>query len=168
MHTLKNKSKIDIRPLTKADKALFIKLFSEINQERDVFPFYPDMTDSEIENFMIQDNMNNYIAIYRGEIVGGYFLKNNFPGLADHIAVAGYMVNKNFRNLGLGKLLVKHSLAKARARGFKAMQFNCVVSNNSSVYLYKKLGFDIIGVIPEGYRHSTQGFIDLYIMHRIL
>jgi ribosomal protein S18 acetylase RimI-like enzyme len=49
------------------------------------------------------------------------------------------------------------------------MQFNAVVeSNTRAVRLWKSLGFEIIGTIPEGFRHPTEGYVGLHVMYRRL
>ena len=70
---------------------------------------------------------------------------------------------------GIGRALVQHSLAEAQDAGYTAMQFNYVVSTNTAaVGLYKKLGFDIVGTLPEAFRHKTLGLVDAYVMYRFL
>lgn len=69
----------------------------------------------------------------------------------------------------IGNLLCEHSLIEAKRFGFKAMQFNLVVSTNKvAVKLWQKHGFEIIGTIPEGFDHLTLGYVDAYIMFRKL
>ena len=49
------------------------------------------------------------------------------------------------------------------------MQFNFVVSTNEpAVVLWKKLGFEIIGTVPNAFDHPTRGFVDTYVMYRSL
>ena len=49
------------------------------------------------------------------------------------------------------------------------MQFNYVVSiNASAVELYRRLGFDVVGTLPEAFRHKQLGFVDAYVMCRHL
>ena len=58
---------------------------------------------------------------------------------------------------GVATAMCEHSLQYAAERGFRAMQFNFVVSTNErAVRLWLKLGFDVVGTIPEGFRHPTQ------------
>jgi hypothetical protein len=49
------------------------------------------------------------------------------------------------------------------------MQFNCVVSTNErAVKLWRLLGFDVVGTIPQGFEHPVLGFVDTLVMHRTL
>ena len=53
--------------------------------------------------------------------------------------------------------------------GFRAMQFNLVVStNNGAVSLWQKLGYTIAGTLPEAFKHSKHGFVDAFVMYKQL
>jgi ribosomal protein S18 acetylase RimI-like enzyme len=61
----------------------------------------------------------------------------------------------------------EHCLAEARRQGFRAMQFNFVVStNHAAVRLWKELGFSIVGTLPGAFAHRGHGFVDAYVMYR--
>jgi ribosomal protein S18 acetylase RimI-like enzyme len=89
------------------------------------------------------------VARLGGRLVGSYYLKPNFPGRAAHIANAGYFVVPERRGQGVGQALVEHSFAEARALGFDAMQFNLVFASNPARRLYERLGFEVVGRVPE-------------------
>ncbi|MBS0654830.1 MAG: bifunctional helix-turn-helix transcriptional regulator/GNAT family N-acetyltransferase [Verrucomicrobia bacterium] len=104
-----------------------------------------------------------------GDVVGGFYIKPNYSGRASHIANAAYMVRTSHRGKGLGALLVKASLHLAKGLGFEAMQFNMVLSENRiALRLYKKLGFTIVGTIPDAVRTLDGGHQEGYIMYRKL
>ena len=78
------------------------------------------------------------------------------------------MVKSGEGKKGIGKQMGEHSLLEARKLGFRAMQFNMVVSTNThAIKLWQSLGFTIIGTIPQAYRHSSLGYVDAYIMHQL-
>ena len=53
--------------------------------------------------------------------------------------------------------------------GYRAMQYNLVVKTNEpSVHLWKKMGFDIVGTLPGAFRHAELGCVDAYIMYNEL
>ena len=65
--------------------------------------------------------------------------------------------------------MCEHSQEEAVKQGFRAMQYNLVVSTNSgAVRLWKKLGFDVIGTIPEAFRHPLLGYVDAFVMYKRL
>jgi len=63
----------------------------------------------------------------------------------------------------------EHCLKEARRLGFRAMQFNFVVSTNeSAIRLWQRLGFEIVGTLPEAFRHPEIGYVDVHVMFRSL
>ena len=63
----------------------------------------------------------------------------------------------------------EHALEEARRLGFRAMQFNFVVSTNQpAIRLWQDLGFKIVGTLPGAFRHADEGFVDAFVMFRPL
>lgn len=110
-----------------------------------------------------------YIALRKCITCGTYYLKPNQPGSGDHVANAGFMVAPEAERSGIGTAMVGHALSEAVRLGFRAMQFNLVVSTNMrAIALWERVGFQITGTLPEAFRHPTQGFVDAYVMYRSL
>lgn len=62
-----------------------------------------------------------------------------------------------------------HSLEEAKAAGYLAMQFNFVIaSNHRAVALWTRMGFAVVGRVPEAYLHPNTGYTDALVMHRHL
>jgi len=79
------------------------------------------------------------------------------------------MVSASARGKGLGRAMAEHCLNEARRLGFRAMQFNFVVStNDDAIHLWKKLGFEIVGILPDAFKHPDRGYVDAYVMSREL
>jgi GNAT superfamily N-acetyltransferase len=113
--------------------------------------------------------MTTFVAEEGGKIIGTYIIKPNQIDLGNHIANCGYMVSSNEKGKGIGKKLCEHSIQFAKEKGFSGIQFNVVISTNKvAIELWKKYGFQIIGVTPKGFRHSNLGLIDTYIMFKEL
>lgn len=105
----------------------------------------------------------------RRQLVGSYILKPNQPALGAHIANASFIVAPKARGLGVGRAMGEHCLSEAGRLGFRAMQFNFVVSTNeSAVHLWQELGFKIVGTLPGAFRHAVKGYVDVYVMFRSL
>lgn len=110
-----------------------------------------------------------YVADVGGKVAGMAALRPNRTGRAAHVANASFIVHPDFRKKGIARALGKHVLQEAKNKGYKAIQFNFVVSRNEvAVNLWKSLGFNIVGTLPEGYDHAQFGLVDVYIMHRTL
>ena len=96
-------------------------------------------------------------------------VKDNQPGFGSHVCNAGYMVDPAARGAGVGRALCAHSIEVARGLGYRAMQFNIVVSTNeAAVRLWQSMGFEIVGTLPEAFEHARLGFVDAFVMHRRL
>lgn len=105
----------------------------------------------------------------KGEMAGFSTIRPNRTGRGAHVANASFIVHPDHRDKGVGRAISEHALKMAKKLGYKAMQFNFVVSTNDvAVKLYESLGFQIAGTLPQGYRHATKGLVDVYIMHRFL
>jgi ribosomal protein S18 acetylase RimI-like enzyme len=79
------------------------------------------------------------------------------------------MVSPAAKGKGIGRLMAEHSIEEARRIGFKSIQFNFVVkSNQVAVKLWKSVGFEIIGEIPDAFDHKRNGLTNAYIMYRKL
>jgi len=108
-----------------------------------------------------------FVAEIDGHVVGSYFLRPNQAGGGAHVANCGYLTALSERGRGVARAMCAHSLDRARERGFRAMQFNFVVSSNDrAVRLWQSLGFEIVGRLPEAFLHPRLGYIDSLVMFR--
>ncbi|MBL8135803.1 MAG: GNAT family N-acetyltransferase [Acidobacteria bacterium] len=112
---------------------------------------------------------HTFVAERAGRVIGTYYVKANAMGPGDHVANCGYMVAPEGRGQGVGEALCRHSLDAARGLGFRAMQFNAVVSTNlGAIRAWQRCGFAIVGTVPGAFRHPAHGEVDIHIMHRLL
>jgi len=119
--------------------------------------------------YWFADGHEVFVAEENEKVVGTYFLRANQRGGGSHVANCGYVTATGFTGRGVGRAMCNHSVEYARGRGFRAMQFNFVVSSNErAVELWKSCGFEIVGRLPGAFRHPTRGYTDAYIMYRLL
>jgi L-amino acid N-acyltransferase YncA len=160
---------IKIRLATDADREAIWEMFHEVVSAGDVFAFDPQMSRADALAFWCGADMHVYVAEENGRVLGSYYITANHAGGGSHVANAGYMVAASARGHHLGRAMCEHSLAEARRLGFRAMQFNYVVSTNeSAVHLWKEFGFEIVGTLPGAFRHPQKGYVDVYVMFRSL
>ena len=160
---------IAIRPAAATDEDGIWRIFREVVQRGDTLAFDPDISREEALAFWCATTNMTFVACMGDEIVGTYFVKPNQPGLGSHVANAGYMVRGDMQGKGIGRAMCEHSLESAGNAGFQAMQFNIVISTNTSaVRLWQSMGFEIVGTLPKVFRHKELGLVDAYVMHRFL
>jgi L-amino acid N-acyltransferase YncA len=110
-----------------------------------------------------------FVAEENREVLGTYFLCANQRGGGSHVANCGYITAPSASGRGIGRAMCAHSLDHARTQGFRAMQFNFVVSTNErAVRLWQSLGFAIVGRLPGAFQHPSLGFVDALVMYRAL
>lgn len=110
-----------------------------------------------------------FVAVEDDEVRGTYFLQANQRGGGAHVANCGYMTAAHATGRGVARAMCSHSLERARQRGFRAMQFNFVVSTNTrAVRLWESLEFAIAGRLPGAFQHPREGYVDAFVMYRSL
>jgi L-amino acid N-acyltransferase YncA len=162
--------KIQIRRAETGDAEAVWRMFRDVVEEGDAFLSDESIQEEEALAMWLGPGITTFVACGGdGAIAGAYCLKRNHYGRGSHVANATYMISRENRSRGIGRLLGEHSLRVAKELGFAAMQFDCVVSTNeASVALWKKLGFAIVGTLPHAFRHSRLGLVDAYVMHKFL
>lgn len=160
---------IEIRKAGDNDREAIWSISKEVISTGDTYTFAPDSPKEELLAFWLGKDRHTYVAVENDEVLGMCLIKSNQPGLGSHIANAAYMVSEKAEGKGIGKTMCLFSLEEAKRLGFQAMQFNIVIkSNERAVKLWQKLGFQIIGEIPEAFNHKQLGLTNAYIMYRKL
>jgi ribosomal protein S18 acetylase RimI-like enzyme len=134
----------------------------------DTYPYAPDSSEAEIHKAWVEMPHASYVACADdGAIVGSYTLRANQPGLGSHVCTCAYVVAPERRGQGYGTLMCEHSQLEAASTGFRAMQFNLVVSTNDrAVRLWQKLGFATVGTLPRAFHHERFGYVDALVMYK--
>lgn len=158
-----------IRPATAADADAIWRIFHAVVQRGDSYPFAPDTPREQAVAYFLFPGAASWVVEDDGRVIGVYKMIPNQIGLGDHVANASFMVDPAVHRQGAGRAMGEHCLDQARRAGYRAVQFNFVVSTNTgAVTLWKTLGFEIVGTLPKAFRHRTLGAVDAYVMHRFL
>lgn len=148
------------------------EIFHSVVATGDTYPYPPDISEQDaFTMWMRLDDPREatYVARLDDELVGTAYVKANAPGLGDHIANAGWMVAPGHQGRGIGRLFAEWVIDRARGFGYHGMQFNSVVaSNTGAIALWESLGFEIVGTVPEAFRHATEGLTPVHVMYRQL
>jgi ribosomal protein S18 acetylase RimI-like enzyme len=161
---------IQIRPATENDFTAMCSIFQTHVAEGETYAHDHGTDREDCWEYWFGGAAASFVAVKGKErVLGMYKLQANQVGRGGHVANASFMVSPNARGVGIGRMLGEHSLEEARRQGFLAMQFNYVVStNNAAIHLWKRLGFSIVGTLPKAYRHRRLGYVDAYVMYRLL
>lgn len=152
----------------KDEKELY-HIFREVVDSGSQFPYECSSIEEFHRQFFTPQGQVYVCHSLDGKVIGGFYLKTNFSGRSSHIANAAYMIRNTYRGKGVGSLMIKASLHLAKDQGFHAMHFNMVLSQNKlAIKLYERLGFNIVGTIPQAVRNPDGSFQDGYVMHRKL
>jgi ribosomal protein S18 acetylase RimI-like enzyme len=135
----------------------------------ETYPLPRDMDRRAALAYWFSPGHEVFVAEDGDEVVGTYFLKANQRGGGAHVANCGYMTAPRAMGRGVARAMCTHSLERARERGFRATQFNFVVSTNErAVRLWQSLAFEIVGRLPKVFEHPKLGLVDAYVMYREL
>lgn len=160
---------LNIRSATDTDRDAIWKIFHDVVATGDTYVFDSNISREEALAYWFGPETRTYVAEEDRQVVGTYILRPNRPGLGAHVSNASFMVAPSARGLGVGRAMGEHCLNEARRIGFRAMQFNFVVSTNeSAVHLWQELGFKIVGTLPGAFRHREKGYVDVHVMFRSL
>lgn len=156
-----------IRSTQPQDADAIWAILQPIIAKGDSFAFAPDTPREAMLGWWMAPDKHGYVAELDGAVVGSFVLKDNQPGLGSHIANAAYATAPWAGGRGIGETMGAYSIEEARKLGYKAMQFNIVVkSNERAVRLWQRLGFSIIGEIPDAFNHLEHGMTNAYIMYQ--
>jgi len=158
-----------IRPAQASDGDAIWSILEPIIRAGDTYTLPVAMSRKDALSFWLSEGHEVFVEEEAGVIVGTYFLRENQRGGGSHVANCGYMTAPAAARSGVATAMCVHSLERARARGFRAMQFNFVVGTNErAVRLWQKQGFRIVGQLPKAFLHPKLGYTDAYVMYREL
>jgi ribosomal protein S18 acetylase RimI-like enzyme len=159
---------VEIRRATDGDADAMWAVLEPIIRAGETYALPRDMTRDAALAWWTAPSHDTYVAI-DGGIVGTYFVRPNQLGGGAHVANCAYVTATGMTGRGIARAMCAHSIERARERGFRAMQFNFVVSTNDrAVRLWESMGFSIAGRLAGAFAHPTLGEVDALVMYRRL
>jgi putative acetyltransferase len=133
-----------IRPIQPADNAAIARVIKSVltefgaNKPGTVFT---DPTTDQLYELFQTPNAHYFVALWKGEIVGGCGI---FPtkGLPNgHIELVKLYLTADSRGKGIGKALMLDCISIAKESGYEAIYLETLPELHIAVGLYEKLGF---------------------------
>ena len=158
-----------IRKATADDAKAIASIIMPVIRAGTTYTLDANLSEPDALTYWMGHDKETFVAEQAGVIVGTYYLRPNQAGGGGHVCNCGYMTDAAVTGRGIARQMCEHSLEHARARGYRAMQFNFVVSTNErAVRLWQSLGFEIVGRLPAAFRHSEHGYVDALVMYHQL
>lgn len=154
--TLKTGEKITIRHIMESDTDGVWNNFNHVVEEGIYIPvLFPVISEFEKKSWfstIIKENQICIVAIQPNlksphNVVGMCEISNLEWDAATHVGNLGIIVQKKYRDLGIGFALVDTAIRESKKLNVKEkIILSCFSNNERALYLYQKMGFSIIGI----------------------
>lgn len=175
--TLKNRKKILLRYLQRADLNAIWKNFNDVVDEKEYLPtfskveleyekvvWYREMTEEEGNFCVVAEDISGKPPY---NIAGQCTVENIEWEASAHVGMLGIIIRKDYRNLGLGFHLINFAIEQARKLGKKKLILSTFATNKHAISLYKKIGFEEIGLRKKQFfmfgKYIDEILMDLWI-----
>lgn len=160
---------MNIRRAKEADQDAIWSMVEPVIRAGATYPLPRDLDRDGGMAYWFAPDKEVFVAERDRTLMGLYYMRPNNQGPGDHICNCGYVTNTAFQGQGIASKLCEHSLKQAREVGYRGMQYNLVVSTNeAAVYLWKKMGFEIVGTLPMAFRDPEHGDVEAFVMFQKL
>ena len=162
-------STFHVRPARPGDAPALWAILQPVIRAGDTYALDPGLTEAEALAYWLGPDRETFVAEDEGRVLGTYYIRPNQAGGGRHVCNCGYVTAAAALGRGVARRMCAHSLDHARARDFRAMQFNFVVSTNTrAVALWHAMGFHTVGRLPGAFRHPVHGDVDALVMFQTL
>lgn len=153
-----------IRKALETDFPNMLPIFHEIIKGGDTYDFEETASEKDAFEYWFGKGVTSFVMEDEGKILGFYKIIQNHRGRGSHVANASFMVASHARGKGIGRKMGEDCIRLAREMGFKAIQFNFVISTNEpAMKLWKSLGFKELCRLPGAFNHKKLGYVDAVI-----
>ena len=158
-----------IRPAHAAEWPQMWRLIEPAMREGETLALPRDGDEAVARAYWSSAEKTNFLALDSDRVLGSSYIRANQQGGGAHVANCGYITAPEARGRGVARALCAHSIDWCRAAGFRAIQFNFVVSSNEpAVHLWQSFGFDVLARLPMAFDHPRLGYVDALVMWKSL
>lgn len=160
---------VTIRPASRADDDAIWAMLEPVIRGGETYALPRDMNHDDALAYWFAPEKTVLLAEVGGEPLGTYYLRPNAMGGGDHVCNCGYVTAAAAQGKGIARAMLARSLEQARAAGFRAMQYNFVISTNTrAIDTWARAGFETVGRLPGAFLHPRDGYVDALVMFRPL
>lgn len=164
--TLKDGSKVTLRPLRKTDEKSFHELFLGIPEPERMFikhrvtelPVIHDWC----QNIDLGRNLP-LVAVADGKILGDATLHQQLGGWKRHIGRVSVLVHPKYRGRGLARALVSEIADIARSSGLEKVEAEFIGGQETAIHMFAMLGFSEL-LRLENYVKDMQAISHDYVL----
>lgn len=162
-------NELTIRPARTDDSDAIWAVIEPTIRKGATYTLDPAMPKDAALSYWLGNDKKTFVALRDGRLIGTYYIRTNQHGGGSHVANCGYMTLATAQGSGVARAMCLHSLDIAGRDGYRAMQFNFVVSANvRAVKLWTSLGFDTVGRLPLAFQLPDGEYVDALVMFKSL
>ncbi len=168
---IENGDKITLRHVVKSDVDGVWNNFNEVIDEGDYLPvLFPVKSQLEKDSWYRNVKNQNQICIIAENpklkppynIIGQCEVVNSEWDAALHVGILGIIIKQKYRDLGIGRELIDIAIRESKKLNNKEkIILSCFSSNQRALYLYKKIGFKLIGTRKKQFHMDTQYYDEI-------
>ncbi|MFQ6051416.1 MAG: GNAT family N-acetyltransferase [Candidatus Hydrothermarchaeota archaeon] len=171
--TLKDGSKVLLRPLRKRDKEKLLEMFLTLSDESTKYLKHDVKNRELIENWINHLNYDHVLPIIGVLEKNGteriiadstlHFYKSKQKRSVAWIRIS---VHQDYQNKGLGTEMINFLIEIGERIGLKRLCLYCVVENLIAIRLFEKTGFTVDGTMKKSFQSRDGRMLDTYLMCR--
>lgn len=155
---------MQIRRAVPEDFPQMLPIFREVIEGGDTYDFEETANDQDAYDYWFGKGVTSFVMVEGDQVLGFYKIIQNHRGRGSHVANASFMVSSTARGKGIGRKMGEDCIKVAREMGFRAIQFNFVISTNEpAMKLWKSLGYKELCRLPGAFNHKKLGYVDAVI-----
>lgn len=148
-----------INPIVKENAHILLNQIQSLDQEKEYL--------ASCIKSMHEDQMIKMCVYFEDRIVGAAHV-TRLRYKENHAGEFGISLSQDFRGQGLGKILMSELIQQAKEiLSVSQLILTCSLLNVSAQELYKKLGFQEYGRLPEALQYENS-FVDQVLMYKKL
>jgi RimJ/RimL family protein N-acetyltransferase len=158
---------VTLRPLEQGDAAALLTMFTCI-PNADLRHLRDDVTDRWLIDRWVKtinvEKVFPLVAVVGDAIVGDATLHRSKLGAARHIGEIRIVIHPDYRNKGLGTMMIRELIGASSAWGLEKVIAELVSEEQSAIRAFLNLGFQQVAVLPDFFKTENGANYDKVIL----